>query len=400
MPEAETAIALIVAAGRGTRAQRAGSGPKQYVEIGGRSVLAHAVASFIRHPGIARVQVVIHADDQTAYNTALGMLAHEPKLLPPVVGGATRQQSVLAGLLALEHLAPTNVLIHDAARPFLGDGMIDRVIAALAEAPGAIAALPLADTLKRAGGGGRVSETLPRDGLWRAQTPQGFDFPHILAAHRAAATSARNDFTDDAAVAEWAGLDVQLVMGDAITAKLTTSEDIDMAEQQHLNHAPMETRVGQGFDVHSFTSGDHIWLCGVRIPHTHCVDAHSDGDVALHALTDALLGAIADGDIGQHFKNTDPRWRGASSDQFLADAVRRVRALGGRIVNADVTVLAEAPKIGPHRDAMRARMAEILGIQIGRVALKATTMEQLGAIGRRDGLAAMAVTLIEVPAPD
>lgn len=400
MPEAATASALIVAAGRGTRAQRIGREPKQYVSIGGRAVLAHAVAAFIRHPRIARVQVVIHADDRQAYESALGATARDGKLLAPVTGGATRQQSVLEGLAALERFAPANVLIHDAARPFVPDDVINRVLDALAQTPGAIAALPLADTLKRSGANDHVSETIPRDNLWRAQTPQGFRFLDILTAHRAAAAASRSDFTDDAAVAEWAGLPVQLVIGEAITAKLTTPEDLDMAEQQHLNRARMETRVGQGFDVHSFTTGDHVWLCGVRIPHSHGVEAHSDGDVALHALTDALLGSIADGDIGQHFKNTDPRWRGASSDQFLADAVRRVTERCGRIVNVDITVLSEAPKIGPHRDQMRARMAAILGIDVGRVALKATTTEQLGAIGRREGLAAMAVATVELPQRD
>ncbi len=398
MPTPVTAVALIVAAGRGARAQRAGSGPKQYVRLGDRTVLAHAVAAFAAHPSITRVQVVIHGDDQVAYATAIAALGPSPKLLPPVVGGATRQQSVLAGLAAIEPLGAGHVLIHDAARPFMPAAVIDRVLAGLVSAPGAIAALPLADTLKRASAAGTIAGTVPRDGLWRAQTPQGFRFADILQAHRAAAAAGRTDFTDDAAVAEWHGLDVQLVTGDAAAAKLTTAEDIAMAELQHPRPAPTALRIGQGFDVHSFTTGDHVWLCGVRVPHTNGVEAHSDGDVGLHALTDALLGAIADGDIGQHFQNTDPRWRGAASDQFLADAVRRVRQVGGTIVNVDVTVLSEAPKIAPHRDTMRARMAEILGIPVGRVALKATTTEKLGAVGRREGLAAMAIALIEVHA--
>jgi 2-C-methyl-D-erythritol 4-phosphate cytidylyltransferase / 2-C-methyl-D-erythritol 2,4-cyclodiphosphate synthase len=399
MPGAATASALIVAAGRGARARRGDSSPKQYVEIGGRAVLAHAVAAFASHPSICHIQVVIHADDRAAYDAALGTLAHDPKVRPPVIGGATRQQSVLAGLAALEKAAPAHVLIHDAARPFLPPTVIDRVLAALATGPGAIAALPLADTLKRADSKSVIAATIPREKLWRAQTPQGFNFPDILAAHRAAADAGRDDFTDDAAVAEWHGLPVQLVMGDPAAAKLTTPEDIDMAELQHGARTARELRIGQGFDVHSFTAGDHVWLCGVKVPHSHGVEAHSDGDVGLHALTDALLGAIADGDIGQHFKNTDPQWRGASSDQFLADAVRRVTALGGRVINVDVTVLSEAPRIAKHRDTMRARMAEILGVNITRVGLKATTTEQLGAIGRREGLAAMAVAMVELPQP-
>jgi 2-C-methyl-D-erythritol 4-phosphate cytidylyltransferase / 2-C-methyl-D-erythritol 2,4-cyclodiphosphate synthase len=377
MPTPVTAVALIVAAGRGSRAARAGTGPKQYVRLGDRTVLAHAVAACVAHPRITHVQVVIHSDDQAAYAAAIAALGTTPKLLPPVAGGATRQQSVLAGLIAIEPIGAGHVLIHDAARPFVPVPVIDRVLAALAMAPGAIAALPLADTLKRVGTAGAIAGT-------------------VLRAHRAAAAVGRTDFTDDAAVAEWQGLDVQLVMGDDAAGKLTTAEDIAMAEQQHARQTVTGLRIGQGFDVHSFTTGDHVWLCGVRVPHTQGVEAHSDGDVGLHALTDALLGAIADGDIGQHFKNTDPRWRGASSDQFLADAVRRVKEAGGSIVNVDVTVLSEAPKIAPHRDQMRARMAEILGIPVGRVALKATTTEQLGAIGRREGLAALAVAMVEM----
>ncbi len=400
MPDQGTAVALIVAAGRGTRAARADAGPKQYVQLGDRTVLAHAIAAFTQHPNVARVQVVIHADDRTAYDAAIAVLGMSTKLLPPVIGGATRQLSVLAGLKVIADLLPDHVLIHDAARPFIPAVVIDRVIAALTDAPAVIAALPLADTLKRAGTGGVVAETVPRDGLWRAQTPQGFRFADILAAHHAAAIADRHEFTDDAAVAEWHGLDVRLVTGDAALAKLTTAEDIAMAELQHGRPVPTGLRIGQGFDVHSFNTGDHVWLCGVRVPHTQGVEAHSDGDVGLHALTDALLGAIADGDIGQHFKNTDPRWRGVSSDQFLADAVRRIRELRGHIVNVDVTVLSEAPKIAPHRDAMRARMADILGIPVGRVALKATTTEQLGAIGRKEGLAAMAVAMVAVPDKD
>jgi 2-C-methyl-D-erythritol 4-phosphate cytidylyltransferase / 2-C-methyl-D-erythritol 2,4-cyclodiphosphate synthase len=392
-----TASALIVAAGRGARARRGADGPKQYVEIGGRAVLARAIAAFAAHPRITHIQIVIHAGDQADYDAALGSLAHEPKLLPPVYGGTTRQLSVLAGLKALERTTSQNVLIHDAARPFLPTPVIDRVLSALLHTSGAIAALPLADTLKRAGTNGTIVATVPRDNLWRAQTPQGFRLTEILAAHRAAAASGRDDFTDDAAVAEWHGLAVQLVMGDPAAVKLTTPEDIDMAELQHGARGAKEMRIGQGFDVHSFTTGNHVWLCGVKVPHSHGVEAHSDGDVALHALTDALLGAIADGDIGQHFKNTDPRWRGASSDQFLTDAVRRVTALGGRVINVDITVLSEAPKIAKYRDVMRARMAEILSIPVSRIGLKATTAEQLGAIGRREGLAAMAVAMVEVP---
>ncbi len=393
-----TTIALIVAAGRGRRASAHGVGPKQYVRLGERSVLAHALQAFLQHAGIDHVVVAIHADDAAAYQTAVAEYAAHPKLSPPVVGGATRQQSVLAGLEACVALTPARVLIHDAARPFVATAVIDRVLAALGVETAAIAALPLADTLKRADADGRTIETIARDGLWRAQTPQGFRFEAILAAHRDAAAIRRFDFTDDAAVAEWQGIPVALVTGSATNVKLTTPEDLAMAEvlmaEVSMAAPLLDIRTGQGFDVHRFTEGDHVWLCGVRVPHTHGVEAHSDGDVGLHALTDALLGAIADGDIGQHFKNTDPRWRGAASDQFLADAVRRVTAAGGRITNVDVTVLCEAPKISPHRDAMRARMAEILKLDVSRVALKATTTEQLGFAGRREGLAAMALATV------
>ena len=398
-----TTAALIVAAGRGTRATRADGLPKQYVPLAGVPVLARTIAAFVA-AGVARIQVVIHPDDRASYEAAVdaadriapGARNH---LVAPVLGGATRQASVRAGLEALSGAPPALVLIHDAARPFATTGEIAAVVAALAASPAAILALPLSDTLKRADAAGRIAETIPRDGLWRAMTPQGFHFPAILDAHRAAVAAGRGDLTDDAAVAELAGLPVALVAGLAGNIKLTTAEDLDMAE--HALTSPCmpdvrtpDVRTGSGFDVHRFCEGDHVWLCGVRIPHTHGVEAHSDGDVGLHALTDALLGAIADGDIGQHFPPSDPQWKGVASDRFLADAARRVREKGGHITNVDVTVLCEAPRIGPHRDAMRARIAGVLGIEIGRVGLKATTTERLGFTGRREGLAAMAVATV------
>ena len=388
---------LIVAAGRGTRASAASAAPKQYVMLGERTVLAHAVERFLRHNRIGFIQMVIHRDDRAAYDDAVRRFGAEPRLLPPVFGGATRQQSAMAGLWALENRAPHNVLIHDAARPFLSPDVIDRVLDRLAHARAAIVAIPVSDTLKRVGNDGVVIDTLARDGLWLAQTPQGFHFASILAAHSAAAAAGRHDFTDDAAVAEWHGLPVTMVMGDPANTKLTTAEEIRMAEAAHSvrsGDSMPDIRTGQGFDVHRFCAGDHVWLCGVRIPHTHGVEAHSDGDVGLHALTDALLGAIADGDIGQHFKNSDPRWKDAASHLFLADAVSRVGTRDGRIANVDVTVICEAPKIATYRHTMRRRMAEILGIDIGRVGLKATTTEQLGFAGRKEGLAAMAIATV------
>lgn len=390
-----TTAALVVAAGQGTRAGLSPKGTtKQYVEIGGIPVIARTLQVLQTCPEIDLIQVVIHPNDHAAYAAAIRPLAAGGKLLVPVAGAATRQASVRAGLQALEPHDPANVLIHDAARPFLDPAIVNRVCNALETAPGAIAAVPLADTLKREVTAGIIVETIPREKLWRAQTPQGFHFSAILKAHARAAAAGQDQFTDDAAVAEWAGFTCVLVMGSEANIKLTTPEDIAMAHTKLGGTAVPDIRTGQGFDVHRFKAGDHIWLCGVRVPHSHGVDAHSDGDVGLHALTDALLGAIADGDIGQHFKNTDPRWKDAASRMFLADAVRRVAERGGRIANVDVTVLSEAPKISPHRDAMRATMAEILGIDVSRVGLKATTTEGLGFAGRREGLAALATATV------
>ncbi len=385
--------ALIVAAGRGTRAGT--NVPKQYVSVGGRSVLARAVAVFSGHGAIGRIQPVIHPDDLTIYTA--GLSAEVRGLAPPVSGGASRQASVREGLAALAGWAPDLVLIHDAARPFVSTAVIDRVIAALGACPGAIPALAVADTLKRADADGIVAETVSRQGLWCAQTPQGFRYGDIVAAHDKAAASRRDDFTDDAAIAEWAGLKVALVVGAPENIKITTAADVDEARRKLEASMTMEPRIGTGFDVHRFAEGSSVWLCGVEIPHTHKLEGHSDADVGLHALTDALLGTIGDGDIGQHFPPSDPRWKGAASHLFLADAARRVRERGGRIVNVDVTFLAEAPKIGPHRPAMQARVAEILEITADRVGIKATTMEELGSIGRREGIVAMANALVLLP---
>jgi len=379
--------ALIVAAGRGVRA--GGPRPKQYAAIGGVPVLAHALRPFLAHPDIALVAVAIARGDEALYQAAVAGLA-SGKLLSPIGGGATRQTSVGNGLRALCAHLPDRVLIHDAARPFVTRDVIDRVLGALAQSPGAIAALPLADTLKEAGPGGRIAATVDRAGLWRAQTPQGFRFADILAAHERARAAGLEDMTDDAAVAEWAGLPVALVLGSAANAKLTTPEDFAMAE---LAAGP-DVRVGQGFDVHRLVSGDHVWLCGVRIAHTQSLEGHSDADVALHALTDALLGAIGAGDIGQHFPDSDPRWRGAASSIFVGEALRLVRARGGTIGNVDVTLLCEAPRIAPHRDAMRRRIAELLELEETRISVKATTTEGLGFAGRREGIAAVATAMV------
>lgn len=392
-----TTAVLIVAAGRGTRA---GGGalhvPKQYRQVAGTAVLARTVAAFVAEVRIHAIQVVIHPDDVQHYERALGPLMHRCRA--PAFGGTTRQASVLAGLEALAGLRPRRVLIHDAARPLVSSTDIGRVLDALAGAPAAIAALPVADTLKRADANGNAAATVDRKGLWAAQTPQGFQFDQILAAHREAAAEGRDNFTDDAALAQWAGITVALVAGSPRNIKITTQADFDMLESALAGReraAPaLDVRSGTGFDVHRFAAGDAVWLCGVKIPHSHRLDGHSDADVGLHALTDAILGALGDGDIGQHFPPSDPQWKGAASHLFLRDALARATARGARIGNVDVTLLCEAPKIAPHRDAMRAAIADILGIAIERVGVKATTTEGLGFTGRREGIAAMATATL------
>lgn len=388
--------ALIVAAGRGTRAADPSGLPKQYASIAGSTVLARSLATFVNHSGIRRVKVMIASADRDLYATAVQSFAD--RVLPPSIGGETRQDTVRLGLAALADDPPERILIHDAARPFIDAGTISRVIAALDQKPGAIAAEPLTDTLKRATAAGSIAETIDRAGLWRAETPQGFHFEAILAAHDRAAAAGLNAFTDDAGLAEWAGLEVAIVAASARNDKLTTAEDIAIADTLLAARMPrLEARTGTGFDVHSFAPGDHVWLCGVKIPHEAKLEGHSDADVALHALTDAILGAIGDGDIGQHFPPSDQRWKGAASHIFLEDARRRVTERGGRISNVDITLLCEAPKIAPHRDAMRVAIAGMLGIDVGRVGVKATTMEGMGFIGRREGIAAMAVATVLLP---
>lgn len=389
--------ALIVAAGRGARAATAGGLPKQYSNIGGFSVLRRTIDVFVAHPGIDAVAVVIHGDDRDLYDAAVGTLGGS--LLPPVIGGETRQDSVRLGLQSLANSRYRSVLIHDAARPFVTTDIISKVMGALDRSPAAIAALPVTDTLKQADTSGRITKTIQRDGLWRAQTPQGFHFDLILDAHRRAAAELANTMTDDAAIAEWAGIPVTLIEGAESNTKLTTREDLIMAEARLSATLAFETRTATGYDIHRFTEGDHVWLGGVRIPHSRRLDGHSDADVVLHALTDALLGTIGDGDIGQHFPPSDPQWKGAASILFLRDAARRVSERGGRIVNVDMTILAELPKIGPHRAAMQAVIGEALGVPTDRIGIKATTMEGLGAIGRSEGIAALATASVELPRP-
>ena len=382
--------AIIVAAGRGLRAGP--GGPKQYRSIGGRTVIAHALDAFCVHAEVAMVQPVCHADDGDAFTAAAAGFRH----LPPVAGGASRQASVRAGLRALIEATPDVVLIHDAARPFVSAALISRAIAATSATGAAIPAIAVADTIKEVNSAGHVTATPVRANLRIAQTPQAFRFDRILAAHDRAADEGRDDFTDDAALAEWAGLTVTTFEGDPLNMKLTTPEDF-AREEARLGASLGDIRTGTGYDVHAFGTGDHLMICGVKVPHEKGFLAHSDGDVGLHALVDAILGALADGDIGAHFPPSDAKWKGAVSDRFLDDAVRRVRERGGRIANLEVTLICERPKIGPHREAMRARISEIAGVSVSRVSVKATTSERLGFTGREEGIAATASATIRLP---
>src|SRR4051812_3735210 len=382
--------AVIVAAGRGLRA--GGQMPKQYRELAGEPVIRSSLSLFAWHGQIGAVQAVIHPDDRAAYETAAKGL----RLLPPVLGGATRQASVRAGLEALSGRAPDVVLIHDAARPFCTTELISRAITACGATGAAIPALEVTDTIKRIDADGHVAGTIDRAQLRAVQTPQAFAFGPLLEAHRRAAKDGREDFTDDAALAEWTGLKVAVFAGEPGNIKLTTDDDFAKAEARRIASLA-DLRLGNGFDVHAFGDGDHVMLGGIRIPHDRGLTGHSDADVALHAIVDAILGAIADGDIGKHFSPNDPRWRGASSDQFLKFAVDRVNKRGGRIAHLDLTIVCEEPRIGPHRDAIRKRIAEIAEMSIERVAVKATTSEQLGFTGRKEGIVAMATATVRLP---
>ncbi len=391
---------VIVAAGSGSRAAADGEAPKQYRMLAGRPVLARTLDVFLAHPAVRHVVVAINPAHGDLFDDATRDRAGDARLSAPISGGATRQASVLAGLRALAPHAPDLVLVHDAARPFVTMEVLERCIARLEEAEGALVAVGVVDTMRRADTTGRIGETVPRDGLWAAQTPQGFRFAPLLAAHEAAAAAGRSDFTDDAGLADWAGLDVRIVEGDPANLKLTTNDDFARAETRLMldRFARFaDVRVGSGYDVHALIPGDGVTLCGVLIPFDRRLEGHSDADVAMHALTDAILGAIGDGDIGAHFPPSQAQWRGCDSAVFLKDAVARVEARGGMIAHVDVTVVAEAPKVGPHREVMRVRLAEILGIDVDRVAVKATTNEKLGFVGRREGIAALATATVRLP---
>ncbi|WOC14784.1 Bifunctional enzyme IspD/IspF [Pseudochrobactrum sp. MP213Fo] len=370
--------------------------------------MAHTLRSFLTCEHIASVVVVIHSDDHALYQAALKDANIDPARIIVVTGGPTRQESTRLGLLALQDSAKNNapdyVMIHDGVRPFITQDLLGRIAAALNPHAGVLPALAVSDTLKQAGADALVTKTVPREGLFAAQTPQSFPFAPILDAHDAAFALGRNDFTDDAAIAEWHGIAVRVVEGSAGNTKITWAKDIEMADQRLRQDMAVfpDIRTGNGYDVHSFEPGDHVWLCGVKIAHDRKLNGHSDADVALHALTDALLATRGNGDIGTHFPPSDPQWKGARSRQFVEFAVQMVRAAGGRIANADITLIAEEPKIGPHREAMSAELADMLKITTDRVSVKATTNEKMGFVGRKEGIASIVTVSViypgEVPA--
>ena len=385
--------AIILAAGSGSRA--GGEVPKQYQKLGGKPVLRRALEAFCAHPDIAIVLPVIATGDEKHFRDA----AHGLPVTRPAIGGATRQQSGHAGLEALTGHGIEKVLIHDAARPFVGPSLIDRVLAALDGHSAIVPALPVSDTLKRAPGG-LVVGTVERADLWAAQTPQGFDYGRIRAAHADAAAKGQSSFTDDAAVAEWAGIEVGVVAGEAGNVKLTSASDMAAAERQLARDAferCPDVRIGQGFDVHAFEAGDRVILGGIRIPHNAQLRGHSDADAVLHAVTDAILGAIGEADIGTHFPPSDPQWLGASSSIFLAHAMKLLADRGGFVANADVTVVCEVPRLAPHVPDMRRALSAMLDVAPDRVSIKATTSEKMGFTGRGEGLAALASVTVRLP---
>lgn len=383
---------VVVIAGRGERAGAPEEGPKQYRLIGGKPVVEHTLSTICAWPKTKRICVVIHPDDVALINPILLRLSSAVPV-DVVFGGATRQQSVLAGLEALKEYAPSHVMIHDGVRPFVDHALLER-IASLHEQDhiGVLPVLAVTDTLK-SGRDGLVVTTVPRQNLYGAQTPQSFVFEPILQAHRGAAAAQNFDFTDDASIAEWAGLPVSLVEGSVDNVKLTLKRDISMADEK-LGQGIPDIRTGNGYDVHQLESGDGVTLCGIFIPHDQRLKGHSDADVALHALTDALLATCGAGDIGDHFPPSDPQWKGAPSKIFLEHALKIVTENGGVVLNADVSLIAEAPKVGPHRQAMRQFLSDTLKISIDRCSIKATTNETIGFVGRREGIAAIATASV------
>ncbi|MFB2551624.1 bifunctional 2-C-methyl-D-erythritol 4-phosphate cytidylyltransferase/2-C-methyl-D-erythritol 2,4-cyclodiphosphate synthase [Ensifer soli] len=389
---------VVVAAGRGERAGAPEEGPKQYRRIGGRPVISHTLDVFARWPHTRDLVVVIHPDDEALLSSAIAEMRHAAAVRF-VHGGPTRQASVLAGLEALRDAPPRYVMIQDAVRPFIDHELLERTrLAFRMGATGVLPAVAVADTLKRSNSLSMVTETVSRAGLFAAQTPQSFTYDAIVEAHRRARDSGARDFTDDASIAEWAGLPVLLIEGLADNVKLTLRGDLVMADERLKASALPDVRTGNGYDVHVLVDGEGVTLCGVFIAHDQALQGHSDADVALHALTDALLATCGAGDIGDHFPPSDPQWRGAASTIFLDHAAKIVRERGGTIMNADVTLIAEAPKIGPHRQAMRENLAACLDITLDRCSVKATTNEKIGFVGRREGIAAIATATVVYPA--
>ena len=386
---------VVVAAGRGERAGAPEEGPKQYRPIGGQPVIVHTLSVLVSWAAAtAGIVVVIHPDDEALFASARSLLPDDANI-SFVYGGATRQQSVLNGLKALGKAEPSHVLIHDAVRPFFDEALLERIADALRAGNDAVLpVIAVADTLKKADHEGFVTATVSRAGLYAAQTPQAFGFSAIFRAHSKAEAEGLSDFTDDAGIAEWAGLPVKLVEGLADNIKLTLRRDIAMADEKLSRPLAVDIRTGNGYDVHKLVPGDGVTLCGVLIPSDMTLSGHSDADVAFHALTDALLATCGEGDIGDHFPPSDPQWRGAASRIFLKHAAEIVRSKGGTILNADVSLIAEAPKIGPHRMEMRGNIAATLEIALERCSVKATTNETIGFVGRREGIAAIATASV------
>lgn len=379
-----TVIALLMAAGRGSRF--GAEMPKQFVPLLGRPVMRHAAEALLREGGVAAIQPVCAAGEEERVAAILAGLPARP----PVAGGATRQESVRAGLAALEAEPPGIVLVHDAARPVVPEGTVPALLAALRNAPGAIPAAPVTDTLKR-GEGDRIAGTVPREGLFRAQTPQAFLYGALRDAHRQVV----QDVTDDAAVLEAVGMRVVLVPGSERNVKITRTEDL--ARVEAAMSATMMPRMGTGFDVHRLVEGRPMVLCGVTVPSPLGLAGHSDADVGIHALCDAIYGALAEGDIGRWFPPSEMKWLDADSAQFLRHAAGRIAARGGVLANADVTLICERPKIAPHAEAMRARLADLLGVDVSLISVKATTTERLGFAGRGEGIAAQAAAVVMLP---
>lgn len=388
-----TVAAVIVAGGSGLRA--GGERPKQYQVIGGKPVIWWTCRAFLDHPAIDHVQAVIGAGHEDMFSAATQGL----DIGPPVIGGATRQESCRIGIEAVERHRPAKVLIHDAARPFATPDLIGDVVGWLDRFPAVVPGLPVADTLKFAPGG-IVSRTVDRAAIWSAQTPQGFHYDGILAAYRKAEAEKTKNLTDDASVAEQAGIAIAMISGRLENRKLTTAEDIRIADRDmtasQYQSLP-DIRVGQGVDIHPFSAGSVVTLCGIAIPHSQGLKGHSDADAAMHALTDAILGAIGEGDIGVHFPPSDPQWKGAASKIFLAKAMTLLEKTGGCLANADITILAEVPKIAPHVSEMKEFLSPLLRLDPGRIAIKATTTERLGAIGRKEGIMAFATVTVRLP---